>query len=180
MQRTRDYSKNWNEIFRYDPSNKSCLVWNIEKGTGKNKVFPGKPAGALDSRGRWVVGYFGKVYLVHVVIWTMFNDLKDGLVIDHINGDHSDNRIENLRETSQSINSRNRRKSSRNTSGVTGVSYHSRDRCWSVSYTVNRKIYMERFYCKDYPDAKQKAIDRRIELENSNLIKLEFTERHGK
>ena len=44
-----------------------------------------------------------------------------GMQIDHIDGDGTNNRLENLRIVSAAENKRNMRKMSTNTSGVTGV-----------------------------------------------------------
>ena len=58
------------------------------------------------------VGYFqlslGASYraYVHRIVYDAFYGLKDGLVIDHINGDRSDNRLVNLQQISQSENVR--------------------------------------------------------------------------
>lgn len=56
---------------------------------------------------------------------------KQGLVVDHKNGDPTDNRRVNLRVCAHARNCQNRqRKSRNNTSGVTGVYYAKRSRLW--------------------------------------------------
>lgn len=51
-------------------------------------------------------------------------------VVDHINGDNQDNRIENLRESDAKLNANNKRK---HRGGIpAGVSWHSRDQCWQA------------------------------------------------
>jgi hypothetical protein len=57
-----------------------------------------------------------------------------GLVIDHINGDRSDNRIVNLRVVPQIENKRNRHAPSAANSGVVGV-YPSRSK-WQARIRV--------------------------------------------
>lgn len=65
----------------------------------------------------------GKKYLEHHLIWLLFNGKLPELYIDHINGDPTDNRIENLREVSHKVNMQNRRSPQiNNTSGYLGVS----------------------------------------------------------
>ena len=49
-------------------------------------------------------------YRAHRIIWTMFNgEIPEGLLIDHINGIKSDNRLENLRLATRQQNNANRR-----------------------------------------------------------------------
>ena len=49
-------------------------------------------------------------------------------VIDHINGDKTDNRITNLRDVNRSVNLHNQSKAQKgNVSGFLGVSYQKRD-----------------------------------------------------
>ena len=64
----------------------------------------------------------GSLILAHNAIWIFHNgEIKNN--IDHINGMPSDNRIENLRDVSQSVNQRNKKKQSNNTTGLTGVCF---------------------------------------------------------
>lgn len=50
--------------------------------------------------------------------------------IDHINGNRADNRWLNLREADSCQNRQNMKRSSRNTSGFKGVSWHERGQKW--------------------------------------------------
>lgn len=53
-------------------------------------------------------------------------------IIDHINGDARDNRIENLISGSQSNNLRNTKLSKANTSGRKGVYFHKQSGGWTA------------------------------------------------
>ncbi|WP_162475414.1 HNH endonuclease signature motif containing protein [Candidatus Erwinia dacicola] len=81
----------------------------------------------------------GKREYVHRVVWEIHHgEIPEGMVIDHINGNPSDNRIENLRCVSQQINLLNKRKQKNNTSGITGVGFHKQRRKW-------RAIFMDEY-----------------------------------
>ena len=60
-------------------------------------------------------------------------------IVDHIDGDGTNNRLSNLRIVSQRKNTWNRGISSLNTSGYKGVSLVGRTQKWKASICVNRK-----------------------------------------
>lgn len=59
--------------------------------------------------------------------------------VDHINGDTTDNRWENLRAASFSQNSKNKRRMRTNKSGYTGVYFDKHSGKWRSYISVNRK-----------------------------------------
>lgn len=66
--------------------------------------------------------------------------LKDGMLIDHINHDHRDNRIENLREVTPSQNAMNCRPRISKKSGLPkGVSFHRLNRKYQAQIQLNRR-----------------------------------------
>jgi len=77
--------------------------------------------------------------LEHRAIWAMHNGDWPTQVIDHINGDRSDNRIENLREASMSNNQHNRPIQKNNTSGFKGVHFHKVTGKWRASIWKDSK-----------------------------------------
>lgn len=92
-------------------------------------------------------------------------------IVDHINGNRADNRKANLRCCSRAENSRNRKVSSTNKSGVTGVFYDSERGKWSANIIFNAKrIYLGRF------ESKEDAVRARLAKEQE-LYK-EFTPVH--
>lgn len=67
-----------------------------------------------------------KTFKVHRLVGMVFLGISDNQEIDHINGDPSDNRAENLRACSHTDNMRNRKKQKNNSTGYPGVSYDKR------------------------------------------------------
>lgn len=123
----------WNEYFTCD-FDKGLLYWKKNVG-GKSKK--GNLAGHIrdytkNSGGyRYCVKVKYKKYFAARVIYEMKNGkIPDGMVIDHINGDSLDNRIQNLRVVDRTINARNRKTESTNTSGITGVNFHKESKKW--------------------------------------------------
>lgn len=77
--------------------------------------------GSKDYYGRCVISIDNKAFKAHRLAWIwMFGDIPKGKVIDHINGDHSDNKIENLRICCQKENTQNK-KEQKTKSGFSGV-----------------------------------------------------------
>ncbi|WP_273761537.1 HNH endonuclease signature motif containing protein [Aeromonas hydrophila] len=127
---------NFNEIFAYC-NQSGVLTFRVKAG----KMMPGCVAGCANSKGYLTVGINRKKHYVHRIIWEMFNSkIPDGMQIDHINGNKSDNRLENLRLASNQVNSKNQKRKSTNSSGLTGVSWDSQTGMWRAHITVNGKM----------------------------------------
>lgn len=69
----------------------------------------GKEAGWVGNNGYRSLSVNNKKYLTHRVIWYLHHGTWPS-VLDHINQDRLDNRIENLRECTQSVNLRNQKR----------------------------------------------------------------------
>jgi hypothetical protein len=83
------------------------------------------------------------------------------IIVDHINGDTTDNRETNLRVRTQSENNMNKEMQSNNTSGIIGVGWHSRDKIWEVRIGYKEEtIHIGRFYYL------RNAVRARMEYEN--------------
>lgn len=162
--KSHDYDNfDWSRHFALDPSSPSGLVWNrntYSLGGNKLETWVGKPAGQLrDVKNgdnlAWSVSFqqdgVVKHYKVHRIIAVLSGMSVNGKVIDHINGDSSDNRIENLRSTSVEVNARNRRVASNSPYGITGVGSYE-DRAGNLYFTscasINGKRVQESFPVK--------------------------------
>lgn len=116
----------------------------------------GRMAGHINDRGYRVIEYGNKRYKAHRIAWTLYHGNPPQGEIDHRNQDKADNRILNLCDTSCQGNMRNRSLQKNNTSGTTGVIWHSRDEKWIAKIKYNRKwVWLGAF------TRKQDAIDAR-------------------
>jgi len=141
-------------------------IWNARNA--------GLPAGTTYSpskesdylRVRIVVN--NKPIMAHQVAWRLvYGDIPDGLFIDHLDGDATNNSISNLRLVTHSENHRNRKIQSNNTSGTPGVRWISGK--WRVRIKIQTKeISLGSF------ESKEQAVSVRKEY----ALKHGFTERH--
>lgn len=98
-----------------------------------------KPAGGVDENGYGIICIDGIRYKTHRLVWLyVYGVWPDGLV-DHIDGNPSNNDVSNLREASQSENLRNRGAQSNNKSGFKGVCWDSRKKRWLSQIAINGK-----------------------------------------
>lgn len=95
----------------------------------------------IDNNRRGYIGVriFGKNYFAHRVIWAIHYGKWPKNQIDHINGVARDNRLANLRDVENSINHRNIKLPSNNTSGRIGVRLIKKTGRWKAEITVNKK-----------------------------------------
>lgn len=107
--------------------------WRMNQSNSRNS---GKVVEMVSASGYIEMKINGSTYKAHRVIWKIVTG-DDPNMIDHINGNRSDNRITNLRLASRTQNGANRGLSSNNLSGHSGVSYHIRDKKWQSYITVN-------------------------------------------
>lgn len=110
------------DYFYYDPSVPSCLRNKVTRSSSQPKDAM---QGTLNNRGYYQVQHQKKKTVQHRIVWELhFGPISEGKVIDHIDRDKSNNRIENLRCVSQSENMTNQPQ--RNKSGHKGV-YQNQD-----------------------------------------------------
>lgn len=105
----------------------------------------GSELGCVLSNGYRLISVDGEQFGSHRLAWIYKNgEIPEGMVIDHINGDPSDDRIINLRLATQLQNSQNRKLSKSCKSGYKGVSFElgrNRKKPWRARIVVQKRRY---------------------------------------
>ena len=117
------------------------LHWKVSPKIGVNI---GDKAGFIETRGYRVIKFMGKKYKEHKLIFLYHHGYMPK-ILDHINNDRADNRIENLREVTRSQNNQNANMRKDNTSGVKGVSYEKRTKKWIAQLQYNKKTIVKKY-----------------------------------
>lgn len=106
----------FNEIFEYSENSPSGLIWLIDISQLKLK---GKPAGTIGARGYSRVEINNKAHACYRIVWELhYGPVPEGVGIDHIDKNPSNNKIENLRLCTRAQNMHNRGMFKNNTTGV--------------------------------------------------------------
>jgi len=121
-------------LISYNPDT-GVFTW-IKSGIGISKDLI---SGYIENNGYRRIKINGKKYLGNRLAWLYMTGEWPSRFIDHINGEKDDDRFCNLREATQSQNCMNRKTTSKNTSGTTGVSWSKNDKKWVSYINVNRK-----------------------------------------
>ena len=92
-----------------------------------------------------------KAFTIHRLVAIAFIDnLDKKKCVDHIDNNIQNNNLINLRWATKSQNSQNRSMSTRNTSGVKGVSWNKNTNKWRADICINGKsIHLGSFLNKD-------------------------------
>lgn len=94
--------ENVNEFLDYNPES-GVFKW-IKRSSNRIKV--GDVAGVKNKSGYMVISLLGKKQYLHRLAWlVVYGEIPD--CIGHINGNKSDNRISNLRNTTKAGNNKN-------------------------------------------------------------------------
>jgi hypothetical protein len=156
MVRAVDFSIVWSDIFDYANGE---LYW---KETINNRAIKGNKAGCITPMGRRSVRFDGKDYTVARIIFKMHHGYTPK-VVQYLDKNPLNTRIENLVNTDVSTSMRSRGNISTNTSGRKGV-YRTASGHWAAAFMYKgRKIYLGTFSTvfdagKTYDDAVAKYI----------------------
>ncbi len=122
------------DLFNYDPETGLLSRKSWINGCSNDSEFVTRP----------VVN--GKRYLASRLIWLHQYGEWPIESVDHIDGNTSNNRLENLRSVTQFENMLNRKLSKKNKSGVPDVQFRKDRGMWQVAITAeNRHIHLGQF-----------------------------------
>jgi hypothetical protein len=105
-----------------------------------------------------------KMFLIHRLVATEFlPNPENKTCINHIDGDNSNNHVNNLRWATEQDIQRNRKLTSKNTSGHKGVSFDHTQNRWKACITTN-KATVHLGYFKKKEDAINARVQKAVEL----------------
>ena len=183
----------FSSYLEYDEASPTGLRWIVDRVSGIHgnqiHVKKGDVAGGLSSSSAYYsVKINHKLYLCHRVVYKLHNsDFRGDLMVDHIDRNRVNNRIENLREVSHLTNARNHPLRKDNPYGVTGITFgggvsspHFRafyqilegGKTKSKAFSINKLGIMVAF--------REAVIYRQKKIDELNLQGAGYTERHGK
>lgn len=184
------YGEHLGQFLEYDEDSPSGLIWKKKYGRSSTARI-GSVAGSLDN-GYWKIHAFGENLKGHKIVWALWNNFEnqDGLHIDHIDGNPSNNNISNLRLVPEEINARNKPMNRNNTSGIHGVSFQKVrtkngnyvERYISTWYTLGGKRRTKCFSVNVYGEELAQLLAgeyRQQQIDLLNLMGAGYTKRHG-
>ncbi len=123
----------------YNPET-GALVWRCNRRGKYARV--GAAAGYRKATGYITITVDGEAHYAHRLAWMLVHGpIPEGMEIDHIDHDPSNNRIANLRLVSVRDNKANQRGNSRNTSGITGVFWAKHANAWSAQIKAHGVVH---------------------------------------
>lgn len=186
------------DYFYYDENSQSGIrrLFPVLAGRYKKIVLQeaNSIAGWCDKEGYWRVKVNRHIYQVNRVVWELFfgKIMCRSKIIDHVDGNTSNNNIRNLRIGTIKSNNENQKKYSNNSSGVTGVRWMRWDSEKSdvvLTYAVahwrdstgknSQKTYSVLRYGL-LPAFKMACEYREKMIKELNSNGASYTERHGK
>ena len=154
------------QLLNYDPLT-GIFTWKVSRN---RRIKIGQVAGYTNSPvPHRRIEIDGKSFGEHRLAWLYVYGYFPSGVIDHIDGNPSNNRINNLRDCTHSENLRNTKLSKTNTSEDKGVYWHTRDSVWYASASFMGKLHHLGCFTN-----KADAITARKRLESDNFGKFSY------
>ena len=115
--------------------------WKVRSDVPKecNTRWAGKITGCPNVKGYILIGINGRLYYAHRLAWLYMTGECPYDDVDHRDVNSSNNKWENLRRGTRTLNHGNRKISSKNTSGLKGASIFRRDGTWRAQIQVKGK-----------------------------------------
>lgn len=139
-----------------DPAEGCAKSWNTR--------YAGKEAfGRTASHGYYMGRILNDDYLAHRVIWAIAYGNWPTAQIDHIDGNRTNNRLENLRAVTNADNCKNVRMRDDNTSGAVGVYWSKSRQVWVAEIkSGGQKKFLGNFSDKEQAIASRKEAELRL------------------
>ncbi len=135
------------EAFAYDAET-GVVRWRTT-GKGRHAKKDGVVGFKKGGTQYLMVKFHGKTLPLHRLAWCLHHGAWPEQLIDHINGEPGDNRLENLRMGDKQLNAENQRRArADNSSGVLGVRAHG-NKFRAQLRTGGRTVYLGLFATKD-------------------------------
>lgn len=138
INKDRENNLSWDRLYE-------VIEYNPDTGEFTNKIsgirrIKGSRAGSITSHGYYNITIDNMVFRAHRLAWFYsFKEWPIG-IIDHIDQDKLNNRLDNLREATETKNKYNTKIQSNNTSGFRGVSFDTHSGKYKASIRINRVL----------------------------------------
>lgn len=133
------------ELFEYDEHTGNFT--RLISTSTKSKV--GQIAGSNHIGGYIEIGIDNKSYMAHRLVWLYVHGHFPKRLIDHIDGNRKNNKLNNLREANHTQNMYNSKIRSDNNSGIKCVSWNAREGKWEVRIKIDNKLKYFGMYSDD-------------------------------
>jgi len=191
---TKDIPAALSGLFTYSEDSPTCLVWTNDRIGSNGRVYykagdiAGRECQTSDGKSkRHILVIDGKQFFLHRVVYSLFYKLSTDKVIDHIDGNSLNNKIDNLREVSQFLNSKNTVRTCKSNTGVAGVSRTLRKKlnynCYIASwYDMQSNLKSKEFSANKHGEEEAFRLACEWRKEQIRLLNEQgagYTERHG-
>jgi len=134
------------ELLSYDPA---TGVFRRKVRTS-NRINVGDEAGHINGLGYRLIRVKNQEVRAHRLAWLYVHGRWPADQLDHINGIRNDNRIANLRESTQAENLQNSGVRTDNKSGHPGVFWNTSQNRWWAYISINKKKFnLGSFLCRE-------------------------------